>query len=110
MRRLATTFLVLALLLGGGLTSCVAAIANAQALECCSKDCPRPPARTPNECCSVGTFAQDGEVASALELTSPDSPMFNLAMVPISAVSAPSGSSRIAILIGHGSPPPRHIR
>jgi hypothetical protein len=110
MRRFATIFVVLALLLGGGLTSCLAAIANARALECCSKDCPQPPARNPHECCAVGTSTQDGEVAPALQLTNPDSSAFSVTIVPVSATFAPSSLSRLAIHIANWSPPSRLTR
>jgi hypothetical protein len=101
--------MVLALLLSGGITSCFAAIANARALECCSKDCPRP-ARNPSECCSVGISTQDGEVAPAIQLNNAGSSAFSLAMVPVSAIFTPSRSPQLSIPIAHWSPPPRLIR
>ena len=105
MRRFATIFLVLALLLGGGVGSCLAAIANAHALECCSKDCPRPPAHNQNECCAVGTSTQDGEVAPAMQLTSPDLSSMGIAVVPVSAIFAPSSPFYLAIQLADWSAP-----
>jgi hypothetical protein len=107
MRRFATILVVLTLLLGGGVTSCLAAIANARALECCSKDCPRPLAHNAHECCAAGTSTQDGEVAPALQLTNPDSSAFSVAMVPAPTIFAPTPASRAAIRIADWSPPPR---
>ena len=110
MRRFATIFIVLTLVLGGGVASCLAAIGNARALECCSKDCPRPPTQNPSECCGAGTSTQEGEVAPALQLTSPDTSGFSVAIAPVSAIFAPSRSPRFAIHIADWSPPPRLIR
>jgi hypothetical protein len=110
MRRFATIFIVLALVLGGGVTSCLAAIASAGAMECCSKDCPQRSAHNSDRCCSVGGAAQNGEVAPALPLTSADSSLFSLAMVPVSAIFAPPGSSHLAIHVADWSPPPRLLR
>lgn len=56
--------LALALLSGGGVASCLAAINQAQARQCCSSNCPDRPAHNPNRCCSVAA-AQDAEVAPA---------------------------------------------
>jgi hypothetical protein len=111
MRRFATIFVILALLLGGGVTSCLAAIANARALECCSKDCPQPPAHTADQCCAVSAAAQDGEVAPALQVISPDALMFSTAIPAAAGIFAPSlASSRAAIHFSEWSPPPRHIQ
>jgi len=110
MRRFTTVVLVLALLLGGGVTSCLAAIAAARALECCSRDCPRPPARDANQCCAVGTSTQDGEVAPAMQLTSPDLSAAGVAMLPAATIFAPVAPSRTAIHFADWSPPPRLLR
>jgi hypothetical protein len=61
--RLTTLILAFALMLGGAATTTLAAINTARALECCSKDCPQTPSRSPNQCCSVRASTQDGEVA-----------------------------------------------
>jgi hypothetical protein len=110
MRRITTILVVLALLLSGGMASCFAAIDSVRAIECCSKDCPQPPAHNPSECCSVGTSTQDGEVAPAIHLNNPDSSAFSIAMVPVSTIFAPSSSSRLAVQIDHWSPLPRLTR
>jgi hypothetical protein len=108
-RRIATLVMAFALLLGAGSASCWAAIESARALQCCSKDCPTP-AHNPDECCSVRTSAQDGEVAPALHLNNPDSFAVSFATVPVSAIFAPSSASSLAMHLAHWSPPPRLIR
>jgi hypothetical protein len=108
--RFTALLLGLAIMFGGGLSSCFAAIANAHALECCSKDCPKPPAHSPAQCCAVDRATQDGEVAPAMSLTSPDSMTFAIALAPASTIFASAGPSRVALHLTDWSPPPRYIR
>jgi hypothetical protein len=110
MRRFGTILVVLALLLGGALTSCFSTISNAHALECCSKDCPKPPTLSPAHCCAVDRAAQDGEVAPAMQLASPDSVTFAIALAPASTILAAAGPFRLAIHLADWSPPSRYIR
>ena len=106
-RHVAILLLVLSLLLGGGVTSCVAAVDTMHALDCCSKNCPAPLTHSPNKCCSVGTATQDGEVAPALQL---DSSPIGAAIVPLSLFAVASSPIHLAIHIVDWSPPPRLAR
>ena len=101
--------MILAMLLGGGLMSCLAALDNARALECCSKDCPRPPAHQPNQCCTVRNSPSDAQVAPAMQLTNADFPAFSVAMLPAFEIFATSAPSRPLVRIAW-SPPPRLMR
>ena len=67
-RYVAMLLLILPLLVGGGVTSCLAAVETLHAADCCSRQCPRSPAHNPDKCCSVGTVTQDGDVAPAPQL------------------------------------------
>jgi hypothetical protein len=108
--RFTAVLLGLAIMFGAGLSSCVAAIANAHALECCSKDCPKPPAHRPAQCCAVDRATQDGEVAPAMPLTSPDSLTFAIALAPASTIFAAAAPSRFPLHLAGWSPPPRYIQ
>jgi hypothetical protein len=99
--------LVLSLLAGGGVTSCVAAVETLHALDCCSKDCPSPLTHNPTKCCSIGVATQDGEVAPALQL---DSLPIGAALVPLFVVLVASSPTQLAIQIADWSPPPRLAR
>jgi hypothetical protein len=105
MRRFATILIAFTLILGGAVTSCFAAIANVRALECCSKDCPRPPAHNAADCCGVGTATQDTEVAPGLQLTIPDSSAFFVAIGPVPASFVSVSSPHLAMHLAHWSPP-----
>jgi hypothetical protein len=104
---LAMLLLILPLMVGSGVTSCLAAAETLQALACCSKDCPRSPEHNPNKCCSVGTATQDGEVAPALQL---DSSSISAAIVPLDVMFAASIPTQLAVRIVDWSPPPRLAR
>ena len=104
---LAVLLLILPLMVGSGVTSCLAAAETLQAQACCSKDCPRSPEHNPNKCCSVGTATQDGEVAPALQL---DSSPIGAAIVPLSLFAVASSPIHLAIHIVDWSPPPRLAR
>jgi hypothetical protein len=109
-RRIGTIVMVLALLLGGGVGSCLAAIDAARALQCCSKDCPRPTSHNPNECCSVGTATMDGEVAPAAQLTGPAANASSFVARQVVTALAPADTYHLSTHLANWSPPPRLTR
>lgn len=103
MRRLLIFALMLALLSGGSVASCLAAINDAQARRCCATSCPDKPARNPSQCCAVMT-AQDAEVAPSAQTADANAlAHFSMSVAPGAAVLQPT-SSLAATSAAHSPP------
>ena len=94
MRRLMVLALAMVLLSGGSVASCLAAINEAQARECCARNCPDKPAHNPSQCCSVMT-AQEAEVAPAAHSIDAVT-HFAASVAPIAAILTPNAIYTIA--------------
>jgi hypothetical protein len=103
MRRLLIFALLLTLLSGGSVTSCLAAINDAQARRCCATSCPDKPARNPSQCCAV-IPAQDAEVAPSAHTADADAlAHFSMSVAPGAAVLQ-SASTLVVASAAHSPP------